>query len=73
MGIRDLVFGGVVLLVRETGGTSVYDFGRDLRNFPYGWDLFWAVSMCILTTPAFLLVIDIAVGLPWTEARLEVE
>ena len=75
LGITDLVFVGVVLLVRETGGTSVYDFGRDLRDFPFGWDLFCAVSMYILTTPVFLsvvcCVIDIAV--PWIESRLEVE
>ena len=75
LGITDLVFVGVVLLVKETGGTSVYDFGRDLLDFPFGWDLFCAVSMYILTTPAFSLVvccvIDIAV--PWKESRLEVE
>ena len=54
MGITDSVFVGVVLLARETEGASVYGFGRDLRDFPYGWDLFCAVSMCILTSPAFL-------------------
>ena len=54
MGITDSVFVGVVLLAGETEGASVYGFGRDLRDFPHGWDLFCAVSMCILTSPAFL-------------------
>ena len=54
MVITDSVFVEVVLLARETEGASVYGFGRDLRDFPYGWDLFGAVAMCILTSPAFL-------------------
>ena len=62
VGITDSVFVGVVLLARLTEGASVYGFGRD---FPHGWDLFCAVSMCILTSPGFFIVvccvIDIAV------------
>ena len=54
MGNTDSVFVRVVLLARETEGASVYDFDRDLMDFPYGRDLFGAVSMCILTSPAFL-------------------
>ena len=53
MGITDTVFVGVVLLARKTEGASVYGFGGNLRDFPYGWDLFCAVSMCILTSPRF--------------------
>ena len=49
MGITNSVFDGVVLLVRETGGISVHVFDRDLGDFPFGWDLFCAVSMCILS------------------------
>ena len=34
----------------------MYDVGSDYRDFPLGWDLLCAVSMCILTTPTFSLV-----------------
>ena len=59
-----------IVLLRE-----VYDFGRDLRDSPFGWDLLCAVSTCILTTPLFSLVvccvIDIAV--PCKESQHQVE
>ena len=76
MGITDSVC--VVLLVRETGGTSVYryDFVRDLKD-SLSVGIYSVQFPCVFleSTPAFSLVvwcvIDIAV--PSRESRLEVE
>ena len=59
-----------IVLLRE-----VYDFDRDLRDSHFGWDLLCAVSMCIITTLAFSLVVCCVIdkAVPWKDSQLKVE